>query len=36
MTGKSQAKTKWETLKGYPRNLWKSGDPKWLFLVHLP
>jgi len=23
MTGKSQAKTKCETLKWYPRNLWK-------------
>jgi len=25
MTGKSQAKTKCETLKWYPRNLWKKG-----------
>jgi len=35
MTGKSQAKTKCETLKFYPRNLWRKGDSTRLFFVHL-
>jgi len=35
MAEKSQAKNKCETLKCYPRNLWKNGDSRRLFFFHL-